>query len=191
MKEKVKEKFVKELIDERQSLIVKKEKAEREDERLSELYRKSSVEGHPDIDLLHASVDAEKEAENAGKRISVISMLLGYLTEGKPLYVSRYLWSDVEAYEVIDMVTPTTWEVRELKATLTDKAGEELRESFVPGGFFGHYDNSKQDWEFESDTNNPVIRIRQHKDGYFYEAGASTIFFAVKDHPYKFYDHNF
>ncbi len=106
------------------------------------------------------------------------------------VYVSKYLYSDVEAYEVVNMKTPDLWEVRELDCELTEEASRKLKESFVPGGFFGHFDNSLQEWRFTSNKDNPVITIRRHKDGNFYMPNNSCKF-VPKASPYKRYDYNF
>lgn len=106
-------------------------------------------------------------------------------------YMSQFVGSDVNAFEVVEICTPNKFKVRELKATLTEQAKEDLKHSFVPGGFFGHTDNSQQEWVFESDEENPIIEIRRHKNGNYYQACERTCPFVAVKEPYKFYDYNF
>ena len=105
-------------------------------------------------------------------------------------YASEHLWSDVHAYEILEEKTPTTLLVRRLKATRTQESREQMADSFVAGGFVGHFDNYLQEWTFESDESNPVIAIRRHKDGLFY-APHSSCCFSIHEKPYEFYDFNF
>lgn len=122
------------------------------------------------------------------------ALLESYRVESLPTankYASQYLWSDVHAYQVIEEKTPNLIVVRELDTELTPEAKEALDASFIPGGFVGHFDNSKQDWIYRENQNNPLITIRRHKDGKFYQAGDRSCPFVIKSHPYKFYDYNF
>lgn len=131
-------------------------------------------------------LDLHKKIREAEKLIELNEPLLG-----EKIYMSRYLYSDVDAYEVIKILTPNKFVVRELKATLTEKADKALGDSFVPGGFVGHFNNACQEWNFESDENGITKVVRRHKDGCYYEAGSKTIPFVPRATPYKFYDYNF
>lgn len=106
-------------------------------------------------------------------------------------YFSEYLYTDVHAYEVIEQRTPDMYIVRRLHAELTDESSNALRESFEPGGFFGHFNNGCQEWTFTSDENNPLITIRRHKNGCFYAPKKRYCPFIMHDEPYEFYDYNF
>lgn len=105
-------------------------------------------------------------------------------------YASEHLRSDVHAYEIIGEKSATTLLVRRLKATRTQESKEQMAEPFVPGGFIWHFDNSLQEWTFETDESNPIIAIRRHKDGLFYAPNSSCCF-TIHEKPCEFYDFNF
>lgn len=105
-------------------------------------------------------------------------------------YANQYMYTDVQPWEVIEEKSEYKIVVRRMKSTLKEGAKKELHDSFVPGGFLGHFDNSKQEWIIEPDENGIVTTLRMHKDGYWYEAGCSTPFkLAAK--PERYYDYNF
>lgn len=106
-------------------------------------------------------------------------------------YASEYLYSDVNPYEVIEFCTPTKWVVRSMKAHLTPEADKALHDSFIPGGFCGHFDNDLQEWEFESDPDGFTLIIRQHSDGLWYRPHTRTCPFRIHKEPYKVHDYNF
>ena len=89
---------------------------------------------------------------------------------------------DVQAPEVETTAT---------EATETPEAREARMASFVPGGFVGHFDNSLQEWTFESDESNPIYTVRRHKNGKFYRPGTRTCPFIMHDGPYEHYDFNY
>lgn len=105
-------------------------------------------------------------------------------------YMNEYLWSDVNPYEVIEERSDKCFVIRSMKATLTEEAKKELQESFVPGGFVGHFDNSAQEWKYESDPDGVVVVVRRWNDGYWHQPG-SPIKFKLSDAPLKVYDYNF
>lgn len=104
-------------------------------------------------------------------------------------FATHWLWSDAHAYEIIEEKTDKMITVRRLKATLKPEAEEKLQDSFVPGGFFGHFNNGCQEWEFESDESQPIETIRKHKNGRWY--GVNKAHFTIEAEPYEFYDYNF
>ena len=110
---------------------------------------------------------------------------------GERWYMTEYLYSDAHAYEVLEVYSRDRMDVRRLKATETPEAREARMASFVPGGFVGHFDNSLQEWTFESDESNPIITVRRHKNGKFYRPGTRTCPFIMHDGPYEHYDFNF
>ena len=65
------------------------------------------------------------------------------------LYSNEILYSDVNPYEVVEMITPNKWVVRELDVTLKPKAKRDIQESFCPGGFVGHVDMAIKSGIFE------------------------------------------
>lgn len=104
-------------------------------------------------------------------------------------YATEWLYSDAHAYEIIEEKSDKVLLVRRLKATIKPKAQKELQDSFIPGGFLGHTNNDLQEWEFESDEQNPIVTIRKHRDGKWYRAG--FVRFTITDKPYERYDFNF
>ena len=90
-------------------------------------------------------------------------------------------YSDWEPFEVIRVVSKKCIEIRRMKAVQTVFPSD-----FHAGGFCGHYtDNHNQDYNYSSDENNPIIRIRLSKSGW----GNGR--YHMSDRPYKFYDYNF
>ena len=106
-------------------------------------------------------------------------------------WFTQFVWSDAHCFEIVEQRTPDLYMVRRMKATITPEADKKLKDSFIPGGFCGHFDNSLQEWSFESDDNNPVIAIRRHKNGKFYAANTRTCPFVMLDHQFEHYDYNF
>lgn len=98
-------------------------------------------------------------------------------------YANFYGYSDVEPYEVVNVISPITVEVRAMETNqLTGPEG------FAEGGFSGHYSNQHaQSYEYISNPSNPTVRIRLTKKGW--RRGHSI--FVMSDNPYKFYDYNF
>jgi len=103
-------------------------------------------------------------------------------------YANMFGYSDIEPYEVVRRVTEKTIEIRAMDSVLDPACKKELADSFVPGGFSGHTDNSLQCWIITSNESNPVSRIRLHKDGYWYGNYGK---FRLADKPIKHYDYNF
>jgi hypothetical protein len=99
-------------------------------------------------------------------------------------FCNQHLYTDVEPFEVVKVISDKTIEIRKMKAVETDWGRE-----FIPGGFFGHTPNqNKQKWLIVSDKTNPVIRARLNKKG-FWKSGSGKHHLA--DEPIKFYDYNF
>lgn len=105
-------------------------------------------------------------------------------------YANNIMYTDVNPYEVIEEIDAKTYMIREMKANITEEASKKLKQSFVPGGFVGHFDNSLQEWDITSDETAPIIKIRKHKDGFFYTPKNGRRF-RIDDHPVKRYDFNF
>ena len=104
-------------------------------------------------------------------------------------YASALYWSDIHAYEIIEEKSDKVILVRRLKATIKPEAKKELHDSFVPGGFCGHYNNDLQEWNFEVNESNPIETIRKHKNGLWY--GAGNLRFSIEPEPREYYDYNF
>ena len=105
-------------------------------------------------------------------------------------YCNRHLYSDVQPYEVIEVISDTRLKLRGMDYVQTDGSVERLRESFSPGGFCGHFDNSVQEWICTPDPKGIVVEVRRRKDGHFYEVNDS-IPYVLSDKPIKFKDFNF
>lgn len=106
-------------------------------------------------------------------------------------YMTNYLHSDAHAYEVVEVYSRDKMDVRRLKATEKPEAREARLASFVPGGFCGTFDNSLQDWTYESDEKQPIQTVRRHKDGKYYLPNTRTSPFVPQTEPYEWYDFNF
>jgi len=105
-------------------------------------------------------------------------------------YANHYGYSDVNPYEIVRHVSPTTIEVRAMSAV---RANPEDKLGFTPGGFFGHCDRqTDQKWVITPRLDAPVIRIRlskaKRKAGWFNKGRER---FVLSDEPRKFYDYNF
>lgn len=96
-------------------------------------------------------------------------------------YAYRRYHTDCTPFEVVKVISDKTVEVREMDTTQI-----KFPQEFYAGGFAGHFaDNHNQEYEYKSNTDNPVIRIRKGKKGW------SNGQFFMSDEPYKFYDYNF
>ena len=100
-------------------------------------------------------------------------------------YANLHGWTDIVPFEVVNWKTHFTIEVREMDA----KKGN-WKPDFHAGGFFGHVSNqSKQEYEYSPNPNNPIIKARLHKkDGYYHSSLGKHI---PCHSPRKFYDFNF
>ena len=96
-------------------------------------------------------------------------------------YCNRHLYTDIDPFEVVRVISPKCVEIRMMDAKQTV-----FPTDFHPGGFSGHYaDNRNQEYEYTSDMNSGVIRIRLGKNGW----GNGR--YIMSDQPVKFYDYNF
>lgn len=103
-------------------------------------------------------------------------------------YANAHGYTDITPYEVVRRISDKTIEVREMDCERTDESKKAMADSFVPGGFVGHFDNDLQEWAIKSNESNPIIRARRHMDGCYYGGGKK---FRLSDEPRKFYDYNF
>lgn len=110
----------------------------------------------------------------------------------KKLYANHIMYSDVVPFEVIEMKTATCWVIREMECTEKESSKKERMESFVPGGFCGHFDNYTQEWNIKSKKDGYTTCIRYHSSktskGWY---GAGKEYYRVEAKPCKFYDFNF
>lgn len=99
-------------------------------------------------------------------------------------YANRIMWSDCHAYEVIKLEGKKA-SIRRLKAKLV-----QAPKDFRVGGFVACVvDNHDQKWEFEPNTNELLLTIRLHKDGFWYTSNGMK--FELSDKPVEFHDYNF
>ena len=106
-------------------------------------------------------------------------------------YCNRYYYTDIEPYEVVEYVNEKTLIVRSMNAELTSESEQALKDSFVAGGFSGHYDNDLQEWDITPNEQGTILKVRLHKDGYYHAAGDKGTRFRLSARPVKWYDYNF
>ena len=104
-------------------------------------------------------------------------------------YANHYGYSDVEPYEVVEEITPNKYLIRWMKSVQTEESKNKLKESFVVGGFCGHFDNDLQEWNIASCEDVLPFAIRRHKDGKWYDVYHRK--YVISSKPIKFYDFNF
>ena len=105
------------------------------------------------------------------------------------LYLNEILYSDVNPYEVVEMITLNKWVVRELDVTLKPKAKRDIQESFCPGGFVGHVDNGYQEWDIRVNEKNPLITVFRGRKNRYFKIGGMPMSMTLS--PIKIYDFNF
>lgn len=104
-------------------------------------------------------------------------------------FANQHLYTDVEPFEVVRVISDKTIEIRKMKYRELDWGID-----FVAGGFFGHVTNQdRQRWLITSDETQPVVKARfnkpkGHKHG-FWKSEYGRHF--LSDQPIKFYDYNF
>jgi len=100
-------------------------------------------------------------------------------------FANNHGWSDVHPFEIVRVVSPKTIEVRQMDA----ERDPDFEPEFVAGGFAGHCTNQhKQTWLYRSNPDNPVVRARLRKDGFYHSANGPH---SLSTEPRKFYDYNF
>lgn len=105
-------------------------------------------------------------------------------------YCNCHLYSDINPYEVIEVISDNSLKLRSMSSVQTAESVERLRESFIPGGFCGNFDNLVQEWICTPDRNGIVVTVHKRKDGHFYETGGSTPY-VLSDKPKRYRDFNF
>ena len=100
-------------------------------------------------------------------------------------YANLHMWTDVLPFEITRVISDKTMEVRAMKYKLADNEKPE----FIPGGFAGHCTNQRGlKYDFETNPDSMVIRIRLRKDGKWHSKFGRHI---PTDHPIAFDDYNF
>ena len=105
------------------------------------------------------------------------------------LYLNEMLYSDVNPYEVVEMITPNKWVIRELDTALKSEARKNIHESFCPGGFAGHVDNDCQEWDITVNEKNPLITVFRGRKNKYFKIGGMPMSMTLS--PIKIYDFNF
>ena len=101
------------------------------------------------------------------------------------IYANHIGYSDVNPFEVVRCVSLKTLDIREMVAT-----EKPWMRQFMAGGFLGHVVNQEdQDWDIQPDPDAPLVRIRKHKDGKWYDRDGAR--YVLDDLPVKFHDFNF
>lgn len=101
-------------------------------------------------------------------------------------HASMYGYSDVEAYEIVKVISENTLEIRRLHA---DFDISHLKQHV--GGFSAHVENQRaQKVTYRSDENNDTMRIRRKKNNPELW-GYKNSKFRLETEPYAFYDFNF
>lgn len=136
------------------------------------------------MELWNEYHSTDKEKERIEREIKFHEIML---QEKK--YATEWLWSDAHAYEIIEEKNEKVIIVRRMKATIKKEAQKALHDSFVSGGFCGHFDNSLQEWDYESDESFGLETIRKHKDGRWYGCGGRH--FTIEAQPREVFDYNF
>ena len=100
-------------------------------------------------------------------------------------YANLHLFTDIEPYEVVRKISDMTVEIRKM-----DYVQTKFPKEFHKGGFSGYYsDNEAQEYEYSSNPENKVVRIRYSKSrkGWF----RGSFRHIMSDKPRRFYDYNF
>jgi hypothetical protein len=77
-------------------------------------------------------------------------------------FMTRHLWSDRDAFEVLEVISPKRAKIRQLNAFSRYREGDPEYQGM------GH-----QDWLFIEDRNRPIITVTKRKNGHFHEMGQS------------------
>lgn len=108
-------------------------------------------------------------------------------------HVTEFHYTDRDAWEVIEVISPRRIKIRELDAECTNKP-----KNFVPGGFCGTFiDNHDQEYKLTSNPNNKIkILSWRSKAKRWCEVGQQTRYSKFGLHrkgeqATYFYDYNF
>lgn len=100
-------------------------------------------------------------------------------------YANCHLYSDIEPYEVVNIISEKTVEVR-LMETVQTKFPQDVKIAGYPPHTL---DNNNQEYTYISNPKETNIRIRwSDKKKGWYNKGS---LFIMSDKPIKFYDYNF
>ncbi len=102
-------------------------------------------------------------------------------------YCNRIGYSDVYPFEVVNVISDKTVEIREMDA----ERDPSFTPEFVEGGFSGVCVNQhEQKWIYKSKPNSPIFRVRYSKaKKRWQDKGGNQ--YRMADIPLKYYDYNF
>lgn len=142
-------------------------------------------------ELIHNQQSIETELRNLrNNKDELISKTNTIEKElGDVLYLNEILYSDINPYEVVEMITPNKWVIRKLDTTLKSEAKKKIQDSFCPGGFVGHVDNDCQEWDISVNENNPLITVFRGRKNKHFKIGSMPM--SMSHSPIKIYDFNF
>jgi len=131
--------------------------------------------------------DAQEIANELGIERDLVTydMYVEHRIKAIRKYCNKLMWSDIEPFEVVNIISDKTVEIRPMKATLVKGP-----QNVLMGGFVAHVVDNGGTWNIESDETEDVIRVRwskskrQWRDKYGNRYGMS-------DNPSKYYDYNF
>ena len=142
-------------------------------------------------ELIHNQQSIETELRNLrNNKDELISKTNTIEKElGDVLYLNEILYSDINPYEVVEMITPNKWVIRKLDTNLKPEARKKIQDSFCPGGFAGHVDNDCQEWDISVNENNPLITVFRGRKNKHFKIGSMPM--SMSHSPIKIYDFNF
>jgi hypothetical protein len=98
-------------------------------------------------------------------------------------FANHIMWSDVEPYEVVRIISDKCVEIRPMQTKQIV-----FPKQFLVGGFSAHCaDNYNQEYQYTSDPSRSTMKIRKGKKGW----GSGSLKFQMSDAPVKHYDYNF
>ena len=86
-------------------------------------------------------------------------------------YANQKLFSDVHPFEIIREISSKTMEIRAMDSVTKDS------------------NSFEQDYHYSSNSNNPIIRIRQHKNGTWKDVNGHR--YSISEQPIKYHDYGF
>ena len=93
---------------------------------------------------------------------------------------------DVHPFEIVQRVTKKAIHIRAMHAVVDPEFKPEMH----AGGRAAHCSNQhEQKWIITTIPLAPIVRIRMHKDGKWYDKNGAR--YQIAAHPVKFYDYNF
>jgi hypothetical protein len=101
------------------------------------------------------------------------------------LFANFVGWSDQDPYEIVNIISKKTIEIRAM-----DTSKNKTKMKFVANGSARYCKNNyDQEYDYSSNEENPIVRIRLHKDGVWNTSTGLRHF--ISEEPIKFWDYNF